>query len=416
MLELVKKDKHAHKSTLDEILRQGAIKLLKMSLQAEVDEYIQENFEVKDSNGHRMVVRNGSSQKRKVLTGAGVIEVSTPRVSDKREDFKFTSKILPPYMRKTPNVENLLPILYLKGISSNQFEEALTSILGEGVRGLSSSSIISLKKAWSKEFDQWSLRPITKKYVYLWADGVNVKLRLGDDDRLCLLVVIGVTSEGKKELLAVEAGYKESAESWKCLFRSLIDRGFTSPSLIVADGALGLWKAIKDLGEFFKETKEQSCWVHRIGNVLDALPKSLQVPGKSLLHEMMNAASKEEANKAKKRFDENFKDKYPKAVKKLDKTWEKVTTFFDFPSNHWVHMRSTNVIESTFASVKSRTRSTKGAGSPQMASAMTFKLLESAEKRWRKIRSPEKLQWVIKKLDIKDGELIDKKSHNQEVA
>lgn len=415
MLEIVHKDPHAHKSTLDEIFRQGARKMLIKALDKEVKEYIEAHSDQVGSDGLRQVVRNGRGRPRTITTGTGQIEVNAPRVLDKREDQKFTSKVLPPYLRKSPNVESLMPILYLRGLSTNDFSTALESILGEGVKGLSPASIVSLKKSWDGEMQSWRKRAITKRYVYLWADGVNVKIRLGEDKKQCLLVVLGVTEDGTRELVAVEAGYRESTESWKMLLQSLIDRGFKAPSLVVADGALGFWAALRELGEFFKETREQRCWVHRIANVLDCFPKRLQPQVKALLHDMMYAESKDDCEKTKKRFETLFGEKYPKAVEKLDKDWERLVTFFDFPANHWKHIRTTNVIESSFATVKLRTRATKGAGSVQMAITMAFKLLQQAEKNWRRISAPGELANVTKKLAYKDGVLIQDHT-NQEGA
>lgn len=262
----------------------------------------------------------------------------------------------------------------------------------------------------------WQKRAMTKRYVYLWADGVNVKIRLGEDKKQCLLVVLGVCEDGTKELVAVETGYRESTESWKVLLQSLIDRGLQAPSLVVADGALGFWAALRELGEFFKDTKEQRCWVHKIANVLDCFPKRLQPQAKTLLHDMMKADSKADCEKTKRRFETLFAEKYPKACEKLGKDWERLTTFFEFPASHWKHIKTTNVIESAFATVKLRTRVTKGAGSAKTATAMAFKLLEQAQKRWRRISAPEELSNVTKKLAYEDGILIQAQTNREGAA
>ena len=318
MLKVIEKDPHSHKSTLDEICRVGARKMLKLALEVEVDEYIKAHSDVVDEKSRRLVVRNGQGKTRTITTGTGQIKIEAPRVKDSRDDCHFSSKILPPYLRKSPNVESLVPILYLRGLSTGDFAKALEAILGEGVKGLSPASIVSLKKSWEDELKVWQKRAITKHYVYLWADGVNVKIRLGEDKKQCLLVVLGVTEDGSKELIAVETGYRESTESWRVLLKSLVDRGFKPPMLAVADGALGFWAALRELGEFFKDTKEQRCWVHRIVNVLDCFPKRLYPQVKALLHDMMYAETKQDCEDTKKRFELLFQDKYPKATQKLN--------------------------------------------------------------------------------------------------
>lgn len=416
MLEIVHKDPHAHKSTLDEICRLGARRMLEMALEQEVSQYIEAHSQNLGIDGQREVVRNGKAQARTITTGTGRIEIQAPRIKDKREDHKFISKILPPYLRKSPNIESLMPILYLRGLSTNAFSTALESILGEGAKGLSPASIVSLKKSWEQEMQVWQKRALTKRYVYLWADGVNLKIRLGEDKKQCLLVVLGVREDGTRELVAVETGYRESTESWKMLLQSLIDRGFQAPSLVIADGALGFWAALRELGEFFKETKEQRCWVHRIANVLDCFPKRLQPQVKSLLHDMMYAETKADCEKTRLRFENLFEDKYPKATEKLSKDWERLVSFFDFPAGHWKHIRTTNVIESSFATVKLRTKVTKGAGSPRTATAMAFKLLEQAQKNWRRISAPQELANVTKKLAYEDGILIQAKTNREGAA
>jgi len=392
---------------LDDLARLGAKRLLAEALDLEVSEYIERHRSHTDDQDHRLVVRNGSGRARSITTGAGTLKVKAPRIYDRRKGQQFQSSILPPYLRRSANIESLLPLLYLKGLSGNAFQDALCGLLGDDAGGLSPSSISSLKKSWMREVAEWRKRLITKQYVYLWADGVNVKIRLGEDKKLCLLVLIGVTATGDKEVLAIEAGYRESAESWKLVFTDLIARGLTPPWLIIGDGALGLWKAVDELSQF-KHTRSQRCWVHKIANVLDKLPKRLQPQAKRLLHDMMKADNRQSAEETRKQFVESFADKYPKATTCLTTGWENLVSFFDFPAAHWQHIRTTNPIESSFATVKQRTRSTKGAGNATMAEAMAFKLLIEAQKRWHRIRGYEQIQTLIQGGVYKDGILVDK--------
>lgn len=291
--------------SLDEIAREGARRLLVQALNLEVEEYIQQNKSKVDENGRCLVVRNGVSQPRKVTFGSGTVEIQAPRINDRREGEKFYSSILPPYLRKSPKVESLLPILYLKGLSTNDFKSALSEFLGEGTMGLSPASIVKLKKIWEAEFDAWTKRKITKKYVYIWADGVNVQVRLGEDKKICLLVIIGASEDGNKELLAVHPGYRESTESWLTVLHSLVDRGLTAPLLAIGDGALGFWAALRTC-QGFEKTEEQRCWVHKIANTLDKLPRRLQSDAKNLLHEMMKAEKESDALKARKSFESSI--------------------------------------------------------------------------------------------------------------
>lgn len=418
MLKVVSPKSEARKDfelSLDEIAREGARRLLHQALQLEIEEYIQQNSKELDENGHRLVVRNGLSKPRTITMGGGSVEVNAPRVDDRRDGKKFLSAILPPYLRKSPKVESLLPVLYLKGLSTNDFKTALESFLGEGTMGLSPASIVKLKRIWESEFASWEKRKITHKYVYIWADGVNVQVRLGEDKKICLLVIIGATESGEKELLAVHPGYRESKESWLTVLRSLIDRGMTAPMLAIGDGALGFWGALRAC-EGFEKTEEQRCWVHKIANVLDKLPKRLQPDAKDILHEMMKAATEADAEKSKESFEKLYSDKYPKAVECLSKSWSELTTFFHYPAMHWQHIRTTNPIESSFATVKLRTKVTKGAGSKETAAVMAFKLLHECQHKWRKLRGHEEFKNLLKGVEYKDGVMIPRAQHHEIAA
>jgi transposase-like protein len=375
--------------------------MLAAALQAEVDEYIQRHANEQDNNGHALVVRNGRAQERTVQCGAGELKVRAPRVHDKRAGQKFTSAILPPYMRKSPRLEEAVPVLYLRGLSTGDFGPALAVLLGEeALRGFSSTTVTRLLTIWQDEYRAWRRRSLAgKAYVYFWADGVHFNVRL-EDDRLACLVIIGVRPDGTKEVIALEDGYRESTESWKILLRDLKRRGLPAPKLAVADGAVGFWTALKDV---YPETDEQRCWVHKLANVLDKLPKRLQPRAKSHLHEIMRAEDRAAALEELDRFQEEYQAKYPKAVECLTKDVDTLFTFMDYPAAHWLHLRTTNAIESTFATVKARTRTTKGAGSRDAGLAMAFKLLTQAEKRWRRINSPHLVALVQAGVKFRDG-------------
>jgi putative transposase len=390
------------KLTLDELVQEGARRMLEAALAAEVEAYIQQHQDARDEAGHAQVARNGRSRERTIRTGAGVLKIATPRVNDKRDGQKFTSAILPPYMRRTPRLEEAIPVLYLRGLSTGDFKEALASLLGEEVvTGFSSTTITRLLSVWQEEQRTWQKRPLSyKDYVYIWADGVHFNVRL-EDDRLSCLVIIGVRPDGVKEVIAIDDGYRESTESWLTLLRDLKARGMKAPKLAMADGALGFWAALRQV---FPEAEEQRCWVHKIANVLDKLPKRLQPKAKEQLHEIMKAEDKQAALDELDRFKRTFKDKYPKAVETLTKDQEQMFTFFNYPAAHWIHLRTTNAIESTFSTVKARTRVTKGAGSRKAGLAMAFKLLMMAEKRWRKVNSPHLVAVVQAGVKFPDGQ------------
>ena len=384
--------------------------MIATALKAEADEYVASFVEERGEDGKRLVVRNGRARERRITIGSGTVPIRAPRVNDKRIDEetgereRFSSRILPAYARRSPKVNDVLPVLYLRGLSSGDFRPALEQLLGEDAAGLSPSTISRLCKDWEAEHARFRTRSLRfHRYAYLFVDGVHVSVRLGEDDRLCLLVVIGVREDGTKELLAVEDGYRESTDSWAAVMRDLKDRGLNEPTLVIGDGALGTWAALKDV---FPGARRQACWVHKIANVLDSLPKRLQPRAKSLLHEIMDAPSRSDARQALERFREEFDAKYPKAVAKLDRDWTHLTAFYDFPAEHWRHLRTSNAIESTFATVKLRTRVTKGAGSKKAALAMAYKLLDAAQERWRRFNGHELVADVLAGAQFKDGERV----------
>lgn len=413
MLKLVTTTNEITHQTLDDLARQGAKSMIAQALVLEANEYLERYKSELDGDGRRLVVRNGVAQARSVTVGSGTMEIKAPRVNDRRDGEKFSSFILPPYARKSPKVESLLPILYLKGLSTSDFRSALEDFLGaESTAGLSASSITSLKKCWEKEFDEWRARPIVGEYAYIWVDGVHVSVRLGEDKRVCLLVVIGVAKSGEKHLLAVEPGYRESSDSWAAVLRDMHRRGFKAPLMAVGDGALGFWSALRSVDEF-RQTLEQRCWVHKIRNVLDVLPKRLQAQAKGLLHAMMNAPDRAGAERSKREFANIFGDKFPKSVDRIEKSWPELTNFFDFPARHWIHLRTTNPIESSFATVRLRSNVTKGAGSAVAATAMAFKLLQDAEKTWQRIRGYDELPLLMSgTVAYKDGIVLRAENHH----
>jgi len=416
MLNLVtanQEESQALSSSLDEIARQGALRMLQEALQQEVADYVDRHKQARDNEGRALVVRNGKAKERKVTLGAGTVGIQAPRVNDRREGEQFTSKILPPYLRKSANVESLLPLLYLKGLSTNDFKSALTCVLGESASGLSASAISSLRKAWESEFAQWKRQPVVDKFVYIWADGVNVKVRLGEDKKLCLLVIMGVNEAGEKKLLAVEPGYRESKDSWSFVLRDLMKRGLEAPLLAIGDGALGFWSAVDDV---MPKVKQQRCWFHKMGNVLNQLPKRLQNKARDMMREIMKADNEADAGAALADFKAAFGAKHETAVELLEKDWPELTAYFKFPALHWKSIRTTNPIESTFATVKLRTKVTKGAGSAKAASTMAFKLMLEAEKRWRRLRGYQDIALLMSGVAFKDGVVVPSESHREAVA
>ena len=391
--------------SLDELARTGAQRMLRAALEAEVSAYLAAHREQRDEDGTALVVRNGHARARKVTVGSGTIEVRAPRVDDRRVDEagerqRFRSRILPPYMRRSPKVAEVLPILYLRGLSTGDFREALPVLLGEDAAGLSPTTITRLTAEWEQDYKEFQRRDLSDRdYVYVWVDGVHFNIRL-EEERLCTLVMIGARADGTKEVIAVEDGYRESTESWLTLLRDLKKRGMRAPVVAVGDGALGFWKAV---GEVWPETRDQRCWFHRLGNVLDKLPQRLQPKAKRALHDIMNAATRAEAETAIKTFVAEYEPKYPKAVASLTRDQDKLLTFYDFPAEHWVHLRTTNPVESPFSTVRLRQRVTKGAGSRTKGLMMAFKLLEMSQKRWRRLNASHLVALVRAKVKFVDG-------------
>jgi transposase-like protein len=408
MLSVVEKPAEENeelRTTLDELLQRGALKMLHEALEAEVDEYVRRHRDARDDQGRAQVVRNGKARARTLVTGSGTLEVRAPRVNDRRVDAdgerqRFTSQILPSYMRRAPKVTEVLPILYLRGLSTGDFQAALPVLLGEDATGLSPTTITRLTASWEAEYHAWRQRDLhDADYVYVWVDGVHFRVRL-EEDRLCTLVMIGVRADGTKDLIAVEDGYRESTDSWATVLRDLKRRGLRAPVVAVGDSALGFWAAV---GAVWPETREQRCWVHRLANVLDKLPKRLQPKAKQALHAIMNAPTRAEAEAGIAAFTAEYDAKYPKAVASLRRDQAQLLTFYDFPADHWRHLRTTNIIESPFATVRLRQRVTKGAGSRTKALMMAFKLLAMAEERWRKVNGSELLPLVRAGVRFVDG-------------
>ncbi len=397
---------------LTDVLRTGAQRMLAVAIEQEVAAYVNERKDLVDENGRRLVVRNGHLPERKITTGLGPIAVKQPRVRDKRSTEErefFSPSLLPKYLRKTKAIEEMIPWLYLKGISTNDFPEALQSLLGSDAKGLSPSTVTRLKSAWEDEYDAWNKRSLAgKRYVYIWADGIysNVRFnnnegRTKDENRQCLLVLMGATADGTKELIAVVAGRRESEESWKEVLLDLHNRGLVhAPMLAIGDGALGFWKALKQV---FPTTRTQRCTVHKTANVLNKVPKSVQPQMKRMLNEIWQAPTKEAAETAFHLFEKTFDAKYEAAVKCLSKDRDCLLTFFDFPAENWCHIRTTNPIESTFATIRLRHRKTKGNGTPKASVTMMFKLAQSAEKKWRKLRGHEHIPDLIQGVRFING-------------
>ena len=390
---------------LEELARKGARQMLAQAMEAEVAEFVGKHSGVTDEEGRHMVVRNGHLPGRELVTGIGPLKIRQPRVDDRvlPQEERFSSQILPRYLRRVPSVDNLIPILYLKGISSGDMSEALASILGPGAAGLSATNIVRLKALWEQDYQTWNARGFElKRYVYFWVDGIHFNVRL-DEERSCILVIMGANESGRKELLAVSDGYAESKASWREILLDLKRRGLKiGPKLAVGDGALGFWAALR---EVYPGCREQRCWVHKTANILDKMPKSVQGKAKAMLHEMWQAPTKEKALAAYEHFLSSWEEKYPKAVECLRQDKEELFAFYEFPAAHWVHIRTTNPIESTYATVRLRTKKTKGCGSRMATLTMVFKLALEAEKTWWRLTGHKQIELVMQGRRFVDGEL-----------
>jgi putative transposase len=402
-------------STLDELVAEGARRMLATALEAEVDAYVSLLAAERDEEGMRLVVRNGHAVSRSLVTGAGPIEVRAPRVKDEvsGQRCRFRSSILPPWARKSPKVAEVLPLMYLHGMSSGDFVPALEEFFGSAA-GLSASVITRLTTEWQTERDQFAHRSLKDvDYVYLWADGIHFNVRL-EEARLCALVIVGVRADGTKELVSISDGHRESTESWADVLRGLKRRGMTAPVLAAGDGALGFWGA---LGEVFPDTVHQRCWVHKMANVMNALPKSAQPAARAALNEIRNAEDKEHATKALDQFVKDYEVKWPQATEKMTKDRDALLAFFDFPAEHWIHLKTTNPIESTFATVRLRTKVTKGPGSRAAGLAMAYKLIEQAQTRWRMVNAPHLVALVRAGVKFEKGVMVERtEGQNEEVA
>ena len=400
----IKKPERFVDDPISDILRQGARDLLAHALEAEIEIFLNQYKDLRDETGLQRIVRNGYLPERQIQTGIGPVPVEVPRARDRSlqesERVSFRSAILPPYLRKTRSMEQLIPWLYLKGVSTGDFSDALAALVGKDAPGLSAPTISRLKTVWQQEFQQWQKRNLSeKRYVYFWADGIYCNVRM--DDKQCLLVIMGATADGVKELVAIEGGFRESEMSWKQLLLDLKSRGLTTaPQLAIGDGALGFWKA---LSKVYDGTRWQRCWVHKTANVLNNLPKSLQSNAKSKLHQIWQAANKDEAARHFNDFVNTYEAKYPKAAQCLEKDRDALFTFYDFPAEHWRHIRTTNPIESTFATVRLRTNKVRGCFSASTVISMAFKLCQCAQKRWIRLHRPERLADVVKGVKFVNG-------------
>ena len=402
------------RDALTEVLREGARTLLAQAIEAEVAEFLAGHADQRDAAGRARLVRNGHLPERTVQTGIGAVTVKAPRVRDRSGELRFSSSILPPYLRRTTTIEELLPWLYLKGISTGGFGEALATLLGRDAPGLSAGTISRLKAVWQEEHAHWEKRSLAhKRYVYLWVDGIHFGVRMEEANQ-CILVVMGATADGKKELVALTDGFRESAQSWQEVLLDMKRRGLkVDPKLAIGDGALGFWKA---LPQVYGSTREQRCWVHKTANVLNKLPKHLQAKAKSDLHQIWMAATRDDAHRAFATFVQTYEPKYPKAAECLAKDQDAMLTFYDFPAVHWIHLRTTNPIESTFATVRLRTAKSRGCGSRASILSTVFKLAQSAEQRWQKLRGAEMIAKVVTGVQFRNGVEVLKKDRQKIAA
>ena len=405
-------DQQAPLSPLDQIVRQGAQQMLQAAIEAEVREFLAVHDAKRDEDGRRQVVRNGHLPTREIMTGAGRLEIKQPRVRDKTPKSKgrvtFSPSIIPRYMRKSPSIDELIPVLYLLGVSTGDFSEALQALVGEQARGFGPNTVVRLKEKWTEEHQQWSKRSLAgKRYVYVWADGIHVNVRLADEEnrRQCILVLMGATPDGRKELIAAQDGYRESEQSWSELLVDLKQRGLEqAPELAIGDGALGFWAALRKV---YPTTREQRCWVHKTANILNDIPKATQPRVKQALHAIWEAESRQAAEQSLAHFQEKYAAKYPKAWERLDKDRDVLLAFYDFPAEHWRHIRTTNPIESAFSTIRLRHRRTKGSGTRRTSLAMMFKLGTHAERRWRRLNGHEKMILLLEGKKFVDGIMQD---------
>jgi len=396
-------------SVLEELAREGAKEMLARAMELEVAEFVEKHKEKTGEDGHRLVVRNGYMEEREIITGIGPVGIKQPRIDDRKlvelEEDRFSSQILPRHMRRVPSVNNLIPVLYLKGVSTGDFSEALEAILGPDAPGLSATNVVRMKSGWEQEYRGWCRRDLSEeRYVYFWADGIHVNVRL-DEERSCILMIMGADEKGNKELVAVSDGYRESKASWREIMLDLKRRGLKEgPKLAIGDGALGFWAALREVFPG-PTTREQRCWFHKSGNILDKLPKSVQSKAKAMIREMWQAPTKKDALSAYQHFLNAWHEKYPKAVECLQKDEEVLFTFYDFPAAHWAHIRTTNPIESTYATVRHRTKRTKGCGSRMATLTMVWKLAMEAQKTWRRLMGYQQITLVMEGRRFVDGEI-----------
>ena len=387
-------------TSIESLAREGARQLLAKALEHEVGIFLKEYGDLMTDEGKKVVVRNGYNKPRDILFGGGTLTVSVPRTRNRLGGDNYTSAIVPVYMRKSLQIDEGIPLLYLYGVSERDMEGAVRGLFGDAAKGISAASVSRMKKIWTKAYEEWQKsRYEGKKYCYVWVDGIYFNVQ-GSNDKLCVLVMIGVNENGDKELLMVEEGYRESSETWAVLLRQMKEKGLVCPKLFIGDGSLGFWKAAK---EVYPEAKSQRCWAHKIRNILAKLPKTLHSKAKSMVHEIYNAPDEESARKAADTFKKTFEAKYYQAVDCLMKDLDLLLMFYQFPAEHWLHIRSTNAIESTFSTVRLRTNKTRGCGNRETIKVMVFKLLEKASKRWRKLRGHEKVQMVLNGVCFQDG-------------
>ncbi len=405
LLQAFNQDETVEFLCLEELARIGAREIIKKALEDEINGFLQEREHLTIEDGRKAIVRNGYHKARQILIGGGAIDVCIPRTRNRLGGDNFQSLIVPPYMRKSLRIEEAIPLLYLYGVSEMDMENALRGLLGEEAKGLSASSISRMKQGWGKEYDEWRTSDLSdKKYCYIWVDGIYFNVQ-GSEERLCTLVMIGANENGEKEIILVEEGYRENSETWLGILRNLKEKGLKGPILFIGDGSLGFWKAAK---EVYPESRWQRCWVHKIKNILNKLPKVLQSKAKEMLHEICNAPDKDNAIKAFELFQAVFNPKYPAAVECLEKDWELMIEFYNCPAEHWVHIRTTNVIESTFSTVRLRTKKMRGCGTRETILIMVYKLLDKASRRWRKLRGYEKISLVLEGAVFENGELVKK--------